>query len=295
MTDTKSSPVEQLVDGIDPAQIADMLPDTDDPPLFITALKFTEYILLAVFIGTTVLSIVLPSTEQLATYSVLSISAFVFVFLVNKQLAFSLQRKMMKADVLTKSVIQDAMMEQAAGVSQKSASVARVRALRYCQDLIDDYKRTRRNSRNIYYISQISTTIFSGITPILVVVERLDSGPSWFKWLPVVFPAIAAIVSSIVTSFPFQEKWIEANKTVELLEAEQEKFILGITDAYRSYNVNDTNQRQTRTKQSIENFIVKVNSIHLKQIQEMSAEKADAEKQGEAAQGQDGGAIQSPS
>jgi hypothetical protein len=274
---------EQLIELNKAAQMVEILPDTDEIPLFYTILKFAEYILLAAFIGSTVLSIILPEHQTLATYSALSISGFIFIFLVNKQLAFSLQRKMLKADVITKSAIQDAMMELTEGTAQKRASIARIRALRYCQELIDDYKRTRRNSRNIYYISQISTTILSGITPILVVVERLDSGPIWFKWLPVVFPAVAAIVSSIVTSFPFQEKWIEANKTVELLEAEQEKFILGITEPYRSYDVADTAQRQIRSKQSIENFIAKVNSIHLKQIQEMSPEKAKADQTDETA------------
>ena len=281
MSVNEQSNTEQFLDPVEAAQMAEVLPDTDEIPLFYTVLKFAEYILLAAFIGTTVLSIILPLHQKLATYSTLSISGFIFIFLVNKQLAFSLQRKMLKADVITKSAVQDAMMELTEGTAQKRASIARIRALRYCQELIDDYKRTRRNSRNIYYSSQISTTILSGITPILVVVERLDSGPIWFKWLPVVFPAIAAIVSSIVTSFPFQEKWIEANKTVELLEAEQEKFILGITEPYRSYDVADTKLRQTRSKQSIENFIAKVNSIHLKQIQEMSAEKANSDQQKE--------------
>lgn len=278
---------EQLINSTKNSQIAEFLPDPDEVPLYYIIFKFTEYILLASFIGTTVLSIILPLHQKLATYSTLSISAFVFIFLANKQLAFNLQRKMLKADVITKSAVQDATMELTEGTAQKRASIARIRALRYCQELIEDYKNTRRNSRNIYYISQISTTILSGITPILVVVERLDTGPTWFKWLPVLFPALAAIISSIVTSFPFQEKWIEANKVVELLEAEQEKFILGITEPYRSYDVADAAQQQVRLKQSIENFIGKVNSIHLNQIQEMSAEKVSAEKPKEKSEADD--------
>ncbi|MEB3283275.1 MAG: DUF4231 domain-containing protein [Lyngbya sp.] len=105
----------------------------------------------------------------------------------------------------------------------------------------------------------------------------MDSGPTWLKWLPVIFPAIAAIVSSIVTSFPFQENWIEANKTVELLEAEPEKFVLGISQAYRCYDITDAVQRQNKAKKAIENFISQVNNIHLKQIQQLAAEKGEAE------------------
>ena len=104
----------------------------------------------------------------------------------------------------------------------------------------------------------------------LVLVDKLDIGVAWFKWLPVIFPAIASIVASVVTSFPFQENWISANTAVELLEAEREKFILGVTQAYRCYDLDDQVQRQKKLKQAIENFINQVNTIHLKQIQEAS-------------------------
>ncbi|HEY9710621.1 MAG TPA: DUF4231 domain-containing protein, partial [Oculatellaceae cyanobacterium] len=98
------------------------------------------------------------------------------------------------------------------------------------------------------------------------------------KWLPVIFPAIASIVASIVTSFPFQENWISANTTVELLEAEQEKFILGVTQPYRCYDVDDDSQRQQKAKQAIENFITQVNTIHLKQVQAGSETKSSEQK-----------------
>ena len=132
--------------------------------------------------------------------------------------------------------------------------------------MIEDYKKTRTNARNIYYTSQISTIVLSGITPILVLVDKLEPGSSLLKWLPVIFPAVAAIVTSIVTSFPFQETWIAANATVELLEAEIEKFVLGVTPSYRCYDISDETQRQQQAKIAIENFIIQVNNIHLKQV-----------------------------
>ncbi|MEG3930919.1 DUF4231 domain-containing protein [Microcoleus sp. T3_B1] len=148
-----------------------------------------------------------------------------------------------------------------------SITPVREKALRYCQELIDDYKNTRETSRNIYYTFQLATVIFSGVTPILVLVDKLEPGQSLLKWLPVICPAVASIVASIVTSFPFQENWISANTAVELLEAEQEKFVLGVTPAYRCYDVADAAQHQQMTKMAIENFINQVNEIHLKQIQ----------------------------
>ena len=246
-------------------------------PALYSVLKVIEYLLLAAGIASFILLFVLAEQQKIAIYFAAFISSFFFLFLLNQKIWSDFQLNLSRAEIVTKSEIQSSMLETAEGSAKNIIAIARTRALKYCQELIDDYKTTRRNSRNIYYISQISTIILSGITPILVVVERLDSGPVWFKWLPVIFPAIAAIVSSIVTSFPFQENWIEANKTVELLEAEQEKFVLGISQAYRCYDITDAVQRQTKAKKGIENFITQVNNIHLKQIQALAAEKAEAE------------------
>ncbi|NJL84026.1 MAG: DUF4231 domain-containing protein [Chloroflexaceae bacterium] len=137
--------------------------------------------------------------------------------------------------------------------------------MQYSQDLIDDYKRLRRNSRNIYYSSQFLTIVLSGLTPILVLLDKLDLSITWIKWLPVIFPAIASIVASGTTSFPFQENAIKANAAVESLEAEQEKFVLGVTPLYRCFDITDEILRQ---QQVIENYINQINEIHLKQVQE---------------------------
>ncbi|AFY57458.1 hypothetical protein Riv7116_5057 [Rivularia sp. PCC 7116] len=148
---------------------------------------------------------------------------------------------------------------------------AREKALGYAQELIKDYKKTRAISRNLYYGLQIGTIILSGVTPILVLVDKIQASDTWLKWLPVIFPAVASIVASIVTSFPFQENWISANTTVELLEAEQEKFVLGITPLYRCYDSINENEQEKRAKKSIENFITQVNNIHLNQVQQTSS------------------------
>ena len=152
-------------------------------------------------------------------------------------------------------------------IADASINVMRSRAIQYSQELIDDYKATRRNSRNIYYIFQISTIILSGVTPILVLLDKVDISVSWIKWLPVIFPAIASIVTSLATSFPFQENWMTANTVVELLEAEQEKFILGVTPAYRFFDLPDKTERKRKVQESVEGFITQVNKIHLKQVQ----------------------------
>jgi len=258
-----------------------------------SSLKIIEYLLLTASICTVLLFyFAIENQQTFGLYLIGFLSALFFVFLIKGQVGSSLERLETQSDIITKSEIQNSMLDADEGTAKTKIAVARTRALKYSQELINDYKRTRVNSRNIYYISQISTVILSGVTPILVVVERLDTGPSWFKWLPVIFPAISAIVSSIITSFPFQERWIAANKTVELLEAEQEKFILGISQAYRCTDVSEPQERQKRAQLAIENFITQVNTIHLKQIQQVTAEKQEGEKKEEKTESNSPAAVQ---
>ena len=111
--------------------------------------------------------------------------------------------------------------------------------------------------------------MLSSLTPILVLLDKVEVSIPAIKWLPVIFPAIAAIVTSISTSFPLQENWVSSNTAVELLEAEQEKFILGVTADYRFYELaNDQHQQKQKVLQSVESFMLQVNQIHLKQVQQ---------------------------
>ncbi len=225
-------------------------------------LKVAEYLFLTAFICSGILAILVPSEIDIAWNIAISIAGFIFFFLLNREVVKSANREL---DIKRKAELYLASTNPSAN---NSITPAREKALQYCQELIDDYKRTRSQSRNIYYTLQLSTIFFSGVTPILVLVDKLEAGQNWLKWLPVICPAIASIVASIVTSFPFQENWISANTIVELLEAEQEKFVLGVTPLYRSYDSSAPAEEDKKAKQAIENFIVQVNNIHLKQLQE---------------------------
>lgn len=244
-------------------------------PLF---LKILENLSLAGFICVCLLAIVLPHNQAIVIWGSVFLSSFVFLFLTNRQVVQYSRNVAVGLDSGKKAELYTCLFEPNTRANDKPITLARQKALQYCQELIDDYKNTRENSRNIYYIFQLATVILSGITPILVLVDKLESGQAWLKWLPVICPAIASIVASIVTSFPFQENWISANTTVELLEAEQEKFILGVTQAYRCYDLADESQRQQKAKKAIENFINQVNNIHLKQVQESGNPQFKEEK-----------------
>ena len=235
------------------------------PPL-LSFLKILEYLSLAAFVCLGIVVILERDNQRILVLIAAALALWIFLYLLNGQLFNDYTKAATRLEIAKNAQLYTCLLGNNS-LENNSLLLARQNALQYCQDLIDDYKKTRGSARNIYYISQISTIILSGITPILVLVDKLEASSSWVKWLPVIFPAIAAIVTSMVTSFPFQETWIAANATVELLEAEQEKFVLGVTQSYRCYDVADESLRQQNAIKAIENFIMQVNNIHLKQIQ----------------------------
>jgi hypothetical protein len=229
--------------------------------------KTIEYLSLAAFIGAWSLTRVFPDNQLIVIWAAVFLSSFIFLFLANRQLANNFRNRANQLEIRRKAELYSYLLNPNTAANNNQITTVREKALRYCQELIDDYKNTRETSRNIYYTFQLATVILSGVTPILVLVDKLEPSQAFFKWLPVICPAVASIVASIVTSFPFQENWISANTTVELLEAEQEKFVLGVSPAYRYDDGADEAQHQQMAKMAIENFITQVNEIHLKQIQ----------------------------
>ncbi|MBC1241787.1 hypothetical protein VF14_29235 [Nostoc linckia z18] len=246
---------------------------TEEKKLF--TFKVIEYLLLAIFVSS-ILFINFYSTDKtVVIYGTISLTVLFFLLLINRQVFQDSKKSVEKSELARKAELYTYLLANNTSWSQNTLSLARKKALQYSQDLIDDYKRVKTVSRNLYYILQIATVILSGVTPILVLVDKLESGQPWLKWLPVLCPALASILASIVTSFPFQKNSIAANTAVELLEAEQEKFILGVTQPYRCYDVADEIQQQQKASQALEYFIVQVNNIHLNQVQQASETQAD--------------------
>ena len=203
-------------------------------------------------------------------YDAALLAGFIFLFLLNGQIAdFTKDARVDlkgKAGLYFNLLPQQDASEDSPDKSVKSREIA----LEYCQELIDDYKKVRVTSRTYYYVFQIATIVLSGVTLILVLLDKQVTLP-YLKWLPVIFPAVAAVVTSVATSFPFQERWINANSVVEKLEAEREKFVLGVTEPYRAFIFQDEKEIPKKIKLSIENFIIAVNKIHLKQVEATSS------------------------
>ncbi|BAY27656.1 hypothetical protein NIES2100_74810 [Calothrix sp. NIES-2100] len=240
--------------------------------------KVIQYFLLTSCVGSSIVFLGFRDSQQAVIIGIVALTIAIFLYLINKEVLQASQQAAKQSDISKKAELYSYLLANNSELYKTTITPAREKALQYCQDLIDDYKRTRNLARNLYYILQISTVILSGVTPILVLVDKLETGQPWLKWLPVICPAIASIVASIVTSFPFQKNSVAANTAVELLEAEQEKFILGITPLYRSNNLSSETEQLQTANQIIENFVVQVNNIHLQQVQqtsEQSSEKKD--------------------
>ncbi|MEH1868047.1 MAG: DUF4231 domain-containing protein [Nostoc sp.] len=249
-------------------RIENLSSTSDEKKLF--NLKVIEYLLLAAFVSSALFIVFLSEDKKVVISGAVALTFLFFLLLINRQVFQNYKKAAYQSELTKKAELYSYLLTNPNSWDKETLTLTRGKALQYSQDLIDDYKKIRGVSRNLYYSLQIATVILSGVTPILVLVDKLEAGQAWLKWLPVLCPAIASIVASIVTSFPFQKNSLAANTAVELLEAEQEKFILGVTPPYRCYDVSDESQQQQKASQALEYFIVQVNNIHLNQLQQTS-------------------------
>ncbi|MBD2633894.1 DUF4231 domain-containing protein [Limnothrix sp. FACHB-881] len=201
----------------------------------------------------------------------------VFLLLVNRSVGKAVRQAARERESSFKGSLYGQFNPDNEDVDDASINLLRSRAIQYCEDLIADYRLMRSQSQIIYYVFQVATIVLSGVTPILVLLDKTETGLPWLKWLPVLFPAVASIVTSISTSFPFQENAVAANTAVEFLEAELEKFILGVTNAYRFSDL-PPRERRIKLQEAVESFIIQVNKIHLKQLQ--NSGDAESQKKG---------------
>ncbi|NEQ87125.1 MAG: DUF4231 domain-containing protein [Moorea sp. SIO2I5] len=265
MTNFEASQIEAIPDNKIPQTIEQVSSSSISKPSVLITIG--SYLFLAAGVGVGIASIFISDRQILLIVSAACFAVFLFLFLFNQKLWQDYKEANHQLQLTKKSKLCSGLWCGNNSTENNPITLAIEKTLSYSQELIDDYKNTRRTSRNAYYVAQMLTIILSGITPILVLLDKLETGSALLKWLPVIFPAVASIVASVSTSFPFQENWIAANTTVELLEAEQEKFVLGVTPAYRFSDSSDGARRQQQSQKSIEHFIVQVNKIHLKQVQ----------------------------
>ncbi|MEM1171705.1 MAG: DUF4231 domain-containing protein [Cyanobacteria bacterium P01_H01_bin.35] len=268
----------EMIDSQSKKSLIDISNSQPPTPGILPFLRILAYLSFVIAITSGITIFFFPSEVKLFIILVVSIGLFIFLLPVNRELNRNYTNKLNDYNVLRKTAIyiNSSQLED----SPKSIQIMQgvETALSYTQELIEDYKKTRVESRLLYYLLQIVTIIFSGVTPLLVLVDKLDTGPVWLNWLPVIFPAIASIVASISTSFPFEDNWLSANRATELLEAEQKKFVLGVTAGYRIPRNAEEKERYKMTRDAMAKFINQVNTIHLKQLQEQEKAEKGAEE-----------------
>lgn len=144
------------------------------------------------------------------------------------------------------------------------------RAIAYCDENINYYEGTRYSSRRYYIFFQISIAILTGLTPVLVLLSK-DTGTLLPKpliplveWLTILVPAVASIMATTTTIFNFQDDWVQAKKTAESLEALREEYLLGASELFRVDL--STEARREQQRRALENFILKINELHLQQV-----------------------------
>lgn len=237
---------------------------------FLFFLKMCQALCLALLIFCAIATYLIPAEyDRFIIYDAGLLAIFIFLYLLKGQ--FSDFSKGVRVNLKYQASLYANLLPKK-DISEDAPDElveSREKALEYCQDLVDYYNKVRVTSRNFYYTFQIATIILAGVTPILVVIDQQSTTdmPSYIRWLPVIFPAIAAVISSVATSFPFETDYNNAKRVVEQLEAEQEKFILGVTKPYRAFMiVKDAAERRKKLKLTIENFIIEINKIHLQQF-----------------------------
>lgn len=268
-----------MINSLTPNSQAETIPILSSSPeekRFLT-LKIIDKLLIALLLLISIIAISFSDNQKLVLYSIISLCLVLVVFIINRQLFQESQQVVSQYKAKKKAEIYTYLLNDSSW-QLKNFTPVKAKALEYCQNLINDYKRVRDLSRTIYYVLQITTVVFSGITPILVLVDKIEAGQTWLKWLPVICPAIASILASIVTSFPFQKNWVAANTVVERLEAEEEKFVLGVTQPYRLCDISDEVQQQKNVSQALEYFIQQVNNIHFEQVQQNNAPQSDKQE-----------------
>lgn len=94
----------------------------------------------------------------------------------------------------------------------------RDRVVRHCEDYIAWYEKVKANARRLDYLLQISTIVFSAITPLLVLSPGV---PPVLQALPATVAAVAAGLQGV---FKFRERFLGFALAGELLKAEKLRF-----------------------------------------------------------------------
>jgi hypothetical protein len=102
--------------------------------------------------------------------------------------------------------------------SPAPTALGRDRVVRHCEEYIAWYERVKRNTRRADYALQISTIVFSAITPLLILSPGV---PLLLQALPA---TIATVAASLQGVFKFRERYLGLALAAETLKAAKLRF-----------------------------------------------------------------------
>lgn len=84
------------------------------------------------------------------------------------------------------------------------------------------YDRKSMYNQKLYKRLQFLLIVFSSLTPILIIIEKLEQlqAISWLYWVPTSTAVMVAILASVIKTYRFQENWINYRTTCETLRKE---------------------------------------------------------------------------
>ncbi len=94
----------------------------------------------------------------------------------------------------------------------------RDKALERYREEVQWYGRTKLAQRRAYQILQVCVIVFSGLTPILILIDQV---PKPLQALPA---ALAGILAALLATFRLQENYVRFGYTIEALKSELLKY-----------------------------------------------------------------------
>jgi len=123
------------------------------------------------------------------------------------------------------------------------------------QDQIDWYDRKAARNQTIYRKLQWSVVVLAAITPVLIELDLDDLIIEGLGHAPTLTSAIVAILTAGLSTFKYQENWINYRTTCETLRKERHFYDAGVGD-YRT-----TDDREALFVDRVESLISRENTM----------------------------------
>lgn len=124
-------------------------------------------------------------------------------------------------------------------------------------DQINWYDQKSIEFQKKYRLTQWMLIIFSSLTPLLILVDKLKNDIPWLSWIPVITSVLVAVLTAAIKTFRFQENWINYRTTCETLKKEEFLYNANVGD------YSNTTEKETLFVERVESLISRENTLWL--------------------------------